>query len=446
MYYNDINLSGGNVSADEYDKVNKEKTQEEIDLERKSYTVRGLSGLNNMGNTCYLNSILQCLSSLDLFRSWLKKNKYNERLYTNKLEEMGDKIRKEKNINENISVHLSKSKLEEACKDSLVNRLADVMNGLWKENCTITPKSFKRVLGENCSTFSGLNQNDSQEVLNLILDKIHEETKAEVKLIFTNIPEGVEKYMKIKKECLKTISDEKTSLEIKEQKSNYYKKYKKEHQEDVAVCSAYTYWNKYVKNSYSIITDLFTGLFYSKIKCCECDGITSGFEPFNIISLPTKEQGETTLEECLKEFTKEELLTGENQYFCEDCNKKVDANKKMYIWEPPVILIVHLKRFKNDDWRTTKTSSTVAFPIENLNMEPYLSQLHTIKNKIYDLSAISEHKGSCNYGHYIAYCKNGINNKWYEYNDDDVIHIPNEDLEKELITKNAYILFYVRKN
>ena len=78
-------------------------------------------------------------------------------------------------------------------------------------------------------------------------------------------------------------------------------------------------------------------------------------------------------------------------------------------------------------------------------IKDYLSDLHQVDKTTYDLYAISEHIGDCNFGHYVAYCKNGINNKWYEYNDDDIVHIPREDLEKEVITKNAYILFYVRR-
>ena len=452
MYYNSLSLFERNDDEDQMDfsswftDCNKSKTDAEIEKERKSYIVRGLSGLNNIGNTCYLNSILQCISSLDVFRSWLKKNKYYDRLYSNKLFELANKFRAENNIDKNTSVYVKSEDIEEACKDSLVNRLAEIMKTLWNENCTITPTSFKKILGENCSTFNGLNQNDSQEVLNLILDKIHEETKAEVKLIFPNVPQGVRNYIDVKNECSKIINDERVPLDVKEQKALFYKNYKKKHQDDVTVYSAYCYWKNYIKKSHSIITDLFTGLFYSKITCCECNCVSNGFEPFNILSIPTKDEGDSTLEECISEFTKEELLTGDNKYFCEECKKNVDALKKMYIWEPPIILIIHLKRFKNDSWRTTKTSSKVIFPIENLNIEPYLSQLHSIKGKRYDLSAISDHKGSCNYVHYIAYCKNSINNKWYEYNDEDIIHFPNENLENELITKNAYILFYVRKD
>ena len=74
-----------------------------------------------------------------------------------------------------------------------------------------------------------------------------------------------------------------------------------------------------------------------------------------------------------------------------------------------------------------------------------MSELHDVPDTNYELRSISEHQGSYGFGHYIAYCKNSLNNKWYEFNDDDVIHVPDEQLEKEIVTTNAYVLFYVRK-
>ena len=41
-----------------------------------NYDVRGLSGLNNIGNTCYMNAALQCLSASNLFVGFLIKKKF----------------------------------------------------------------------------------------------------------------------------------------------------------------------------------------------------------------------------------------------------------------------------------------------------------------------------------------------------------------------------------
>jgi ubiquitin carboxyl-terminal hydrolase 20/33 len=122
----------------------------------------------------------------------------------------------------------------------------------------------------------------------------------------------------------------------------------------------------------------------------------------------------------------------------------------MQIWSPPNILIIQLKRFKNENiygnmYRPVKTSSKVIFPIENMDIKNYTSDIFPVNNTIYDLISISEHRGTCDFGHYVAYSKNSINDEWYEFNDNDVFRVPKNELEKELITKNAYLLFYVRK-
>lgn len=64
-------------------------------------------------------------------------------------------------------------------------------------------------------------------------------------------------------------------------------------------------------------------------------------------------------------------------------------------------------------------------------------------DNIYDLYAVCNHHGDMNRGHYIAHCLNPINNKWYIYDDHYILPVASED---HLITQNAYILFYVKRN
>ena len=418
-----------------------------VEKERKKYYVRGLSGLKNQGNTCYMNSIIQCISSIDSLRAYLVEGKYIDRLHYNVLVKLGDEKRKKESIPDNINVTIKKALINDKFQDTIVTRLAELLKIMWQQNTTVNPKSFKKVAGDNCPMFSGYAQNDSQELLNLILDRIHEETKSDnIKITFPlDIPEGVTDYLTVKKQMTDKINDDNVEPNEKQKCLEYLDNYTKTHVNDSIISESYLYWIKYVKTSHSIITDLFTGLYYSKITCNECKSVTCSFEPFTMMSLETKEDGETTLEESLRSFVKEELLTDDNQYSCLECKKKVDATKKMHIWYPPNILIIQLKRFKNDSWKTTKTSSKVVFPIENLDLKDYTSELYSVDNTQYDLVAISEHRGSCNFGHYVAYSKNTKNGEWYEFNDDDIFRVPYDELAKEIITKNAYILFYAKK-
>ena len=63
-------------------------------------------------------------------------------------------------------------------------------------------------------------------------------------------------------------------------------------------------------------------------------------------------------------------------------------------------------------------------------------------NLIYDLFAVAYHIGNFGYGHYYSVCKNVFNKKWYKYDDNDVLEIN----ENEIVNKDAYLLFYRKRN
>jgi ubiquitin C-terminal hydrolase len=371
-----------------------------IELQRNGLYVRGLSGLNNIGNTCYMNSVIQCLAS-SLFTAWFKSKRYMNDLSC----ENGLLIEK-----------------------TLTHNLAKLLEAMWKENCTINPYMFKQIVGEIKETFKGANQHDCQEFLNFILDRIHEETKYEAIITPNNISASAVDFYDNKKMF---------------KENNVYELYKKQYKKDYITSKAYGKWKSYVEKSYSIIIELFTGSYYSIISCSNCDYYSNKFDAFSTLSLSIPDKGETTLYRCLEDHFKEEILVGDNQYFCKKCNKKNDGcTKKLYIWDPPELLIIQLKRF---DSQNNKTTSKIIFPIFDFNLKSAQNDIH-ITNSTYDLWAICKHENNTTTsGHYIAYCKNMINKKWYKFNDDHILHIPDDKLENEIITKNAYILFYAKK-
>ena len=123
------------------------------------------------------------------------------------------------------------------------------------------------------------------------------------------------------------------------------------------------------------------------------------------------------------------------------CNEKVVPIRKIYLWSAPQILIIHLKRF-NFIKNFNKINSFVDFPLTNLDITKYIHNKN-INNKtyLYDLFAINNHInfGMGNCGHYYSYCKN--NDIWYNYNDENVNKIDDENI----LTNKAYILFYKLK-
>ena len=143
--------------------------------------------------------------------------------------------------------------------------------------------------------------------------------------------------------------------------------------------------------------------------------------------------------DLLENFSTLEKLTEDNKWYCPKCKEHQLAQKKMVIFTCPEILIIHLKRFKNN----SKIGNLVNFPIEGLDMGKYIkyNEIETNDN-IYDLFAVANHFGGLHGGHYIAYCKNYIENKWYEFNDSRVSDID----ENNIVSSSAYVLFYKKRN
>lgn len=145
------------------------------------------------------------------------------------------------------------------------------------------------------------------------------------------------------------------------------------------------------------------------------------------------------LYDLFKIFSEEEILDDNNKWECSICNKKVKAKKKIELFHSPKILIIHLKRFNNDN---QKINNFINYPINNLEINNFILTKNEYKKTIYDLFAICNHYGSISFGHYISICKNFKKNKWYEINDSKIKEIN----EAEIVNNNAYILFYRIKN
>lgn len=412
-------------------------------MESKDILVNGLSGLVNIGNTCYMNASLQCLCANNLFISYLIKKKFVTPLCDNIVDKLGEAERSKRRklnkdpVDDDISIYIKDVKKE--YYTSLVYAIYKLFKTMWKGNTRVTPKTFKHRLGEVSNTFMGFKHQDAHEFINCILDRIHEETKMDVIIQYINMPKEISNYITKRKELLEKISAE--ILDI-----SYYNTFIKSHQREETIYKSLEYWSGYVKKNHSIIIDLFTGLFSSEIICSVCNNKSINFEPFNILplSIPYTKDKLITLDDCLDNFSKSEILTGDNAYKCECCNNYVDATKNMYLWDLPELLVIQLKRFSNIGKKTMKNDVMIKFPFENLTFEKNYHEFRK-RDYSYDLYGVVYHMGNLNGGHYIAFTKNLINRKWYRFDDSTVSHIPDEYIENELYKDGSYILFYKKK-
>ena len=377
----------------------------------------GISRIKNMGNTCYMNSIIQCINHCPLLREFILNSHYvdiiRDKIILNIL-----------NDNDDITEDLIKTDF----KKTILYQLHRVMKIMWSKDCLVTPASFRNLVSKKNNMFGGYMQHDSQEFLMFILDQIHEETSDEIKILFGK------KVLPEKKEL--NLVDTKSSLEDIEK--------------NIIRLLASNSWKNYIKKSNSIITELFTGMYHSVLDSNKCHTKSNTFDPFIClsVSIPIKSESTNFLGESLKEFSLYDCLDNffslenidkDNKITCSRCFSKTNATKQISLWFPPKILIIQIKRFLKNPYgfTTRKIKNNVKYPIKGLNLFKYTSESNKREYK-YNLFAVNIHSdfGGINSGHYYSYCKNFIDNKWYCYNDE------NTEPVKNIQTSDAYLLFY----
>ncbi|CAM9952930.1 unnamed protein product, partial [Hapterophycus canaliculatus] len=81
-----------------------------------------------------------------------------------------------------------------------------------------------------------------------------------------------------------------------------------------------------------------------------------------------------TLEDCLEAFFSPERLRGANQYHCDGCGSKKEADKSTSLLHAPEILVLHVKRFRRGYLWSHKVHNRVVFPLYDLDMSRWLSE------------------------------------------------------------------------
>lgn len=357
------------------------KIAESIGYNDKKTRNKKLTGLKNLGSTCYLNTAVQCLCRILPLQTYL---------------------RKDPNL---------KYILDESQEHELTYQMREILKLFWRGHILISPNKFVNQSYSLSPDYKPKAQQDSQEFMRYLIDEMDRylEMKTGSKSIINKSMRGkitcVIKcnncsYLHTREDEIGEISlavpENQEISKLAEQSERLLNEYDKEWQ----IIQNGTVWNK------------FKGMMnYGNSK-------------------------NLNLYDCLISYFTPQILDSDgNLYHCDKCDGKYISTQSYKIKEFPDVLIINLKRFKYSRWGGSKISTQITMPFE-LNLDNFASN----PSPLYHISSIIQHSGFMFKGHYIAYCKDFETDRWFEYDDKKVRQVP----EEKVRNAQAYVAIYTR--
>ncbi|KAK4056815.1 ubiquitin-specific protease doa4 [Microbotryomycetes sp. JL221] len=349
--------------------------------------VIGLTGLKNLGNTCYMNSTIQCLSAAVPFARYFKDRTYRRDVNT-------------------FNPH--------GTKGALADAVSELIRAIWAQNYTfLAPITFRDNICRFAPQFKGSDQHDAQEFLGFLLDGLHEDLNYVVK----------------KPPPIDMTPDREHDLETLPPQIMSERE-----------------WEIYRMRDDSFVVQCFQGQFRNQLKCLTCGKTSTTYNTFMPLSIPIpsgRGASRATLEDCIRAFVREEILDKDDAWFCPQCKTNRRASKRLTLSRLPPILVIHLKRFSFRGPFSDKVETQVMYPLTGLDLTQYLppplldSRGAAPKGKVYDLFGVTNHYGNLSSGHYTAFVRSG--REWHNIGDSKVTQVDPKVVEG---AQSAYILYY----
>ena len=283
---------------------------------------------------------------------------------------------------------------------------------LWKDNFKgkkyYTPTNFKNKISEMNPLFKGIQANDSKDLIIFLYETMHNEI---------NNP------------------------------NHYYRSVNNINNYDLQI-----FRQNYYSNNSSFLINTFYFEQQSELGCLICGFNKISYNITNILIFPLEKVREymvkkcpngflnVSLDNCFENYQEPETLFGQNQIFCNNCRQMANAKTGNKMFTSPEVMTIILNRGKGLEFEVE-----FEYPLK-LNIDKYV--VDKTSNNNYELICVLTHIGPSGMaGHFIAFCKSPVDDKWYCYNDADVSRI-NDPRNQNIyqIEGIPYVLYYQRCN
>ncbi|CAF2519590.1 unnamed protein product [Rotaria sp. Silwood2] len=413
-------------------------------------------GLDNLGNTCFMNSALQCLVHVAPLTEFFMKN-------------LTQAHSTDGHAN-NYNPFDTYGEVTGAYAELLWNLHKPDRKSYSYYDYSLRPSRMKETIGRLEPRFATYDQQDAQEFMAFLLDTIHQEIKQKnnhvqntiiTELFFSQIQSSITcsrcQHVSTTKNPISILP-----LPLNPHERTYQVNFVRSNREDVYDIVSMSvgdriehlvqkfFERRHDSRKFSYVTVMTTNpeaavdfdtplikLSEPVVTLIEQDHYNGRMASFRYENKPIT----LKLDECLQAFVSVEIL--DDPWFCEQdkCKRDTKASKELRLLTFPHVLIIQLKRFSHENGLRQKLDIFVDYQVNGFDLGKLLK---SSEEAIYDLIAVCNHMGSIYGGHYTAYArKDPKSEKWYRFNDS---YVSTVYYNEEIVSRDAYLLFYLKRH